>query len=52
MRTNRACYSRSRIKTDEDGVADWWWERSPYGSNSGGFCNVGSGGGVCFGFYI
>lgn len=31
---------RNRIKTDEDGDADWWWERSPYGSNSNSFCNV------------
>lgn len=54
---------RNRIKTDEDGAASWWWERSPYGSSSNGFCNVSSSGnassynagsanGVCFGFYI
>ena len=54
---------RNRIKVDEDGNASWWWERSPYGSNSYYFCNVYSNGnaninyasnasGVCFGFYI
>jgi hypothetical protein len=54
---------RNRIKVDEDGDADWWWERSPYGSSSVNFCYVSSGGyasgsiasstsGVCFGFYI
>lgn len=42
--------------------ANWWWGRSPYGSNSSSFCGVGSGGnasynaanntnGVCFGFH-
>lgn len=42
--------------------ANWWWERSPYGSNSNYFCNVSSDGyayvynanntsGVCFGFH-
>ena len=45
------------------GSAKYWWERSPYGSGSNGFCSVGSDGsayydiagstnGVCFGFYI
>lgn len=54
---------RNRIKTDEDGAAGWWWERSPGGSNSYSFFRVSSGGnaglnganstsGVCFGFYI
>ena len=54
---------RNRIKVDEDGNANWWWERSPYGSYSDGFCSVNSDGnayndnagnanGVCFGFYI
>lgn len=54
---------RNRIKVDEDGDASWWWERSPFGSTSGNFCVVSSGGnanfsyaygasGVCFGFYI
>lgn len=53
----------NRVKLDADGDATWWWERSPYGSNSAGFCFVDSGGGaysssagysrgVCFGFYI
>ena len=42
--------------------ANWWWERSPYGSNSYSFCDVNSSGdasssyavstnGVCFGFH-
>ena len=42
--------------------ANWWWERSPYGSGSNSFCSVGSSGsagngsaygtgGVCFGFH-
>jgi hypothetical protein len=42
--------------------ANWWWERSPYGSSSVNFCNVNSDGyangniasstsGVCFGFH-
>ena len=42
--------------------ADWWWERSPHGSNSNNFCSVNSNGnanlnsanttsGVCFGFH-
>lgn len=42
--------------------ANWWWERSPSGSNSNNFCNVDSGGnannnnaantyGGCFGFH-
>ena len=54
---------RNRIKTDEDGDAYWWWERSPIGSGSSAFCSVYGGGaasivsaantvGVCFGFYI
>ena len=54
---------RNRIKVDEDGDASLWWERSPSGSNSVGFCLVLSDGsanyyiaistgGVCFGFYI
>ena len=54
---------RNRIKVDEDGDADWWWERSPFGSGSDSFCYVDSDGnadvdyadstnGVCFGFYI
>ena len=54
---------RNRIKVDEDGDANWWWERSPYGSGSNNFCSVNSSGnagyngaydasGVCFGFYI
>ena len=35
---------RNRIKVDEDGDANWWWERSPYGSDSNAFCSVGSNG--------
>lgn len=53
----------NRVKFDEDGDAKWWWERSPYASDSNSFCYVsGNGyassscaylaGGVCFGFYI
>jgi hypothetical protein len=32
------------------GSADYWWERSPYGSYSTHFCTVNSGGGA--GYYI
>lgn len=46
-----------------NGSADYWWERSPYGSNSTNFCYVGSDGtassygasntlGVAFGFCV
>lgn len=53
----------NRIKVDEDGDANWWWERSPGASDSSSFCLVNSSGcaayfnayftyGVCFGFYI
>lgn len=53
----------NRVKCDEDGDPTWWWERSPYASNSINFCYVSSNGyannyyasnsrGVCFGFYI
>lgn len=42
--------------------ANWWWERSPHGSDSSNFCGVNSNGnasnsnahntnGVCFGFH-
>ena len=42
--------------------ASWWWERSPNGGSSNGFCGVSSNGnangynannanGVCFGFH-
>ena len=52
----------SRVKT-VNGSASYWWERSPYGSNSTAFCSVDSGGnaigsgasrsnGVAFGFCI
>lgn len=54
---------RNRIKVDEDGDANWWWERSPNGGDSNSFCSVNSDGdassndannanSVCFGFYI
>ena len=54
---------RNRIKVDEDGDANWWWERSTDGSISNVFCSVSrnggasidgasNAGGVCFGFYI
>ena len=55
----------NRIKhlANGTGSADWWWERSPYASNSNGFGNVNSSGGasngnahntngVCFGFCV
>lgn len=53
----------NRIKLDEDGAASWWWVRSPYASDSCGFCYVygngsagrvsaGGSNGVCFGFYF
>ena len=35
---------RNRIKGDEDGDADWWWERSPNYNNSNNFCNVNTNG--------
>ena len=35
--------------------ANWWWERSPNGSNSNNFCNGNANNnntnGVCFGFH-
>lgn len=53
----------NRVKVDEDGDANWWWERSPRASDSDSFCYVSSNGiayyyyasssaGVCFGFYF
>lgn len=53
----------NRVKTDADGTASGWWERSPYASDSYSFCIVYNNGsassgiasnswGVCFGFYI
>ena len=54
---------RSRVK-ERPGSGTWWyWERSPYGSNSARFCDVGSNGsanysyasyaiGVAFGFCL
>lgn len=53
----------NRIKFDEDGDVNSWWERSPFASFSSDFCHVASNGtaannnaanslGVCFGFYI
>lgn len=55
--------NRIKYLSNGFGSAGWWWERSPRGSNSGGFCSVGSGGGagngsadsaggVCFGFCV
>ena len=55
----------NRVKYLQNGAgsADWWWERSPYGSGSSNFCIVNSNGsansndagstsGVCFGFCV
>lgn len=55
----------NRIKKLQNGAgsAKWWWERSPYASNSDNFCDVYSNGsasssgannsgGVCFGFCV
>ena len=53
----------NRVKLDEYGDANNWWERSPNARNSTYFCSVNSYGyaniniasstrGVCFGFYI
>ena len=62
-----AYYKRrgNRIKAlgDEGGSAYYWWERSPFASNTTYFCNVSSGGnandlnastsyGVAFGFCV
>lgn len=62
---SRFATASSRIKylSNGSGSAYSWWERSPYGDNSGDFCYVGSGGsasagsasysrGVCFGFCV
>ena len=64
-RYSRFTNSSSRIKylSNGSGSANWWWLRSPYSGNSGGFCRVGSGGnadwsnayssgGVCAGFCV
>ena len=34
----------NRVKFDEDGDANWWWERSPNASHSNSFCYVNSDG--------
>ena len=55
--------NRIKYLSNGSGSAPWWWERSPYGSNSISFCAVSSGGsanydganvtnGVCFGFCV
>ena len=55
--------NRIKYLANGSGSAGWWWERSPYGSDSGSFCVVNvSGGansgyayaavGVCFGFCV
>lgn len=55
--------SRIKYRSNGSGSASVWWERSPYGSNSNGFCRVNSSGGaasnnanysrgVCFGFCV
>lgn len=62
---SRFATASSRIKylSNGSGSADFWWERSPYGNSSYGFCSVDSNGdasdnyasfsrGVCFGFCV
>ena len=55
--------NRIKYLANGSGSASWWWERSPYGSDSNGFCGVNSSGnadingagiprGVCFGFCV
>lgn len=55
--------NRIKYLSNGSGSAYWWWERSPYGSNSDNFCYVSSNGnayinsansayGVCFGFCV
>lgn len=55
--------NRIKYLSNGAGSASWWWERSPYGSNSNYFCIVTSSGnaghhyafdtyGVCFGFCV
>ena len=55
--------NRIKYLSNGSGSAGWWWERSPYGSDSSGFCVVDSNGGancynanftvgVCFGFCV
>ncbi len=55
--------NRIKYLSNGSGSASWWWERSPYGSNSDNFCLVNSNGGaysyaavdtygVCFGFCV
>ena len=55
--------NRIKYLSNGSGSAAWWWERSPFGSNSGYFCSVYSDGnanidnannasGVCFGFCV
>ena len=55
--------NRIKYLSNGSGSASWWWERSPIGSGSSGFCFVnsdgnasinsaGNAGGVCFGFCV
>ena len=55
--------NRIKYLANGSGSANWWWERSPYGSDSNAFCAVNSSGnadisgangtvGVCFGFCV
>ena len=55
--------NRIKYLSNGSGSANWWWERSPHGSNSNAFCYVNSNGsaggnyanatsGVCFGFCV
>ena len=62
---SRFATASSRVKylSNGSGSANFWWERSPFGSDSVSFCNVSSVGnasgdaagnswGVCFGFCV
>ena len=55
--------NRIKYLSNGSGSTNWWWERSPNGSNSYYFCGVDSDGnaslnyanntyGVCFGFCV
>ena len=55
--------NRIKYLSNGSGSANWWWERSPCGSDSTNFCYVNGNGdasgngasnayGVCFGFCV
>ena len=55
--------NRIKYLSNGSGSANWWWGRSPYGSDSANFCYVSGCGsasrngafiasGVCFGFCV